>query len=279
MAVTRNGDKSARLRYPQMRHYLGKLGFRWGRIHRHIRSRRADADIVAWLRAYCLRRVDRMQKKDAGVVDVFIDECWIWRNGGGNYSWYLDDPTWGKVNAPAHKWGIVTCIIRWYNDAGTAEYELYEELLDVWKIDKRSDNLDGAKFEEWFGRVCKVMAENFSGRTVVFHMDNASFHRRKDKQFPNFEDPNMTAMEMANWLVQHTQPGHGLGDWDAFIDDAGALPDIEVLRTLCQEHQAADPVIIKSMAGVYGYKVDFTAPYWPHCQPVEKLWSNLKWDW
>lgn len=57
------------------------------------------------------------------------------------------------------------------------------------------------------------------------------------------------------------------------------MPEIEVLRTLCQSHGAADPVNIKAYAARYCYEVDFTPPYWPQCQPVEKLWANLKWDW
>ena len=69
---------------------------------------------------------------------------------------------------------------------------------------------------------------------------------------------------------------------DAFIDpDSGNLPDIETLRTLCQNHGAADfkAPNIRAYAARYGYEVDFTPPYWPQQQPVEKIWSNLKWDW
>jgi hypothetical protein len=83
--------------YYQMRYHLRRLGFRFGRITRTIRSGRTKPYVVSWLRSYCTRRVARFNSRSPAVVDVFLDECWLWADAGGMYTWHAGDNHWPKV--------------------------------------------------------------------------------------------------------------------------------------------------------------------------------------
>jgi len=188
----------------------------FGRIHRTLKSRRAEEDKIRWLKAYCGRRAKRLDDPNhvkCKEIDVFIDECWIWRNGGSSYSWFADDSAWGVVKAPAHKWGIVTTIIRSFDEHGVEHVDFYKDLHKIWQIRKKtkssgvSDNLDGPRFEKWFKNVCDFISENHSGKKATFHLDNASFHKRISHKVPDFE--TATDLEMALWLVENSHPEHG----------------------------------------------------------------------
>jgi hypothetical protein len=54
---------------------------------------------------------------------------------------------------------------------------------------------------------------------------------------------------------------------------------VEDLRDHCEQHVCNSQWVVAQIAGRYGFRVEFTPPYWPQLQPVELFWSNLKFDW
>lgn len=90
-------DASRNYTYYQMYYHLTRLGFKWSRIRRTIKSGRSKPYVLQWLKDYCTRRVARMNTKSPGVVDVFLDECWLYKDTGGLYSWHTGDRHWHKA--------------------------------------------------------------------------------------------------------------------------------------------------------------------------------------
>lgn len=133
-------------------------------------------------------------------------------NGGNNYSWFADDSSWSVVKAPHKKWGICTAMIRSFDEYGVEQVDFYKDIHKIWHIRKKtksgpSDNLDGPRFEHWFNSLCDFIAMHYSGKQATFHLDNASFHRRKTHKVIDFE--TAADIEMVHWLVQNANPDHG----------------------------------------------------------------------
>jgi hypothetical protein len=278
--------------YNMMRYYLKKLGFRYGHITRSIKSGRTKPSVVEWLKRYCARRHQLNVEGQAGnhpdKIDAFLDESALWRDDGGNLSWYHDDNVWAKVNVPKEKWMVVQVIFAWWED-GTRKAEVYDECLFVWQVwdGKKCShrvNMTGAKFEDWVEDVCKFTKAKFRGKDLCWHMDNASYHKKKgagQHTLPDFDNED-DVTKLVSWLVQHTLPTDPYGDFDSFFEDHlgnAVEPDLELVRDMCKSHSAAHKERVKQILGTYGYKCAYTAPYWPQSMPVELSWSNMKWCW
>jgi len=277
--------------YDQMIYYLKKLGFRWGRISRSIKSGRSKPYVLDWLKSYCTRRHALNQQGAAGDhtdVDAFLDESALWRDEGGNWSWYHNDRVWSKVNTPKEKWMIVQVIFAWW-EAGERRAAVFDDCLLIWQVwdgKKRSKRVQmtGKIFEKWVETVCEFAKKKFKRKLLRWHMDNASYHKAAAKdqhKLPNFDEMNQ-ASDLANWLVQNTLPTDPFGDFDSFFEDHNGdpiIPDVDLLRQLCKAHAAAHPKRVSQILGTYKYVLELTAPYWPQAQPTELSWSNMKWCW
>jgi len=84
--------------YDQLLYHLRSMGFQYGRIYRSIKTGRSKDYVLEHLWEYSGRRVERHTAKDPGHVDIFLDECWLWQDAGGNYTWRRKgDATWSRV--------------------------------------------------------------------------------------------------------------------------------------------------------------------------------------
>lgn len=87
--LMRSNDDADDFTYDHLRYHLKKLGFKWGRIQRTIKSGRTKPYVVIWLKAYCERRHEANQQGAAGdrgsEIDAFMDESALWRDEGGNW--------------------------------------------------------------------------------------------------------------------------------------------------------------------------------------------------
>jgi len=304
------GDED-QLTYDGLRYYMLRMGFTFGRISKTIKSGRTKAYVLSWLVRYCTARCSELRAGAKGErlasVDCFLDECGLYQNESGNWSWFLDDRTWSRGKGPSNKWGIVQCMFAWWGreqnsvaakktrkskrlkEAAAAAGNLgkvvrrfgtFDETMFAWQAKKdgskkKENAMNGAKFQVYFRDLCEFCKDAFKGKVITFHMDNAPYHKNVQK-LPDFD--KLSAVELVNWIVQHTDPTLGLGDFDAFVDEDGELPARGELVTLAEEHTAADPCKIASIAGEFGYNVEWTAPMWPQCMPQELYWGNMKGD-
>jgi hypothetical protein len=109
----------------------------------------------------------------------------------------------------------------------------------------------------------------------------------KDKERWNFQQGEEESddeywWKLAGWLYDHSFDGHPFRELNnlttGFDTDTGRMP-VDELRENCEQHVCNSQWRVSQIAGMYGFRVDFTPPYWPQLQPVELLWANLKFDW
>ena len=80
-----------------------------------------------------------------------------------------------------------------------------------------------------------------------------------------------------SWLVQNTLPTDPFGDYDAFFEDHAGnpiQPDLQLVRDLCKAHSSAHPLRVAQILGTYGFKWDYTAPYWPQVEQNKQNEEN-----
>ena len=291
--------------HPQLRHFLLRLGFSYGRVQRYLKNGRTKPYVIAWVKQYAQRRVDALAAAAAGeasafeYVDAFTDETHLFQDETGNYSWYLDEKSWGSGRLSRNKWGMVHVLFAWWEEnpedpggAHVRRFGVYEHTVSTWQCKGSADEddpplfadfsgeMNGERYEAWFEECCRwAREEKFPSRKLRWHIDNASIHKRGNGARLDLDDPGLEPIAVVNWLVQNSDPESGLGDFDSYIDDEGNFPSIETLRELVNSHAAAEPYKLNAIAAAHGHeKVEFTPPYWPQFQPCELMWNNMKGD-
>ena len=291
-------EDSTEWTYAQARYLLIKLGFNFGRIHPTLKTGRHTK--VAWLKAYCQRRVDALAEQSLFVVDAFLDEAWLYQGESGKYSWFLDNRTWAKGTHVANKWGCLVVIYAWWDyDADGNKVRracIAEENISAWlcralkKDEKEPDfadrcgNLTGADFEAFVRSVCEDAKVRFPTRRIRFHYDNASFHKRKNYDVVNLQAASKE--QLVSWLVLNKDAASGIGEYDSFCDANGKITTtVAELKALVQGQRRfcrfKVGVIVREVGLEIGgvlSEIDHTAPMWPQCQPCELLFNNWKWD-
>ena len=118
--------------YHNFRRTLLRMGFKFGRIKRKIKARRDN--FVDWLLKYAAGRVRAATQPDDTTVHLHLDEFSVWRDEGGNFSWYCpeDGNIWPlNVGNLAHtRWTIAHTLC-----AGAFICSSYTYAPKWWKFD------------------------------------------------------------------------------------------------------------------------------------------------
>ena len=137
--------------------------------------------------------------------------------------------------------------------------------------------MNGERFETWFREKCNEAKLRWPAKTVRWHMDNASFHKRHNTGVPDLA--TATQPELVSWIVNNSADSDAIFSFDDFVDDAtGDLTPLADLQTMVREHAAADPIKLRAIAKLAGGDIDWTAPYHPQTQPWELAFNNMKYD-
>ena len=162
----------------------------------------------------------------------------------------------------------------------------FKECLNIWNI-KADGQMIGKRFEEYFDELCDFVEDGHFGRAVsvnkkrprtfsnvVFHLDNASYHKRKIAK-SDF-DPNKTVSKAAcvQFLVQNSPEIES--EEDLTDPETGDFFPLETLKTAAKS--VWSPVRMEQIAKRHGFSIDWSAPYWSEAMPVELYWANLKHD-
>ena len=82
------------------------------------------------------------------------------------------------------------------------------------------------------------------------------------------------------WILQHAPAEYGYDDLSTLQDENGNMrPKANlqwIVNNLCHNQPHKIVELVESYD--HRYRVEFTPPYWPHVQPVELMWNNLKDD-
>jgi transposase len=288
-------------RIAHLLYLLRKCGFKYGRICRRLSSGRCKPYVLSWLKSYCGRRVAFDTVPDPDTVHFFCDEAFIWRNDTGNYSWHIPgERNWHKPGGTDRRWGVVQGLFCLWEEVGgpggppprkkkkgktapakqTFEKKCvhFGETMDAWECiaGNKSTNMNGVRFLAWVRKVLEFAKEKWPDRTVVMHMDNASYHKQKPAKTLDFS--KATSEEIAVWLIQHADPSFGFECLEDFEDDDGKFHSRSYLQGLAKSCASACPRKVEELAKEFGGRVEFTPPYWPQVQPQELYWSNMKID-
>ena len=284
--------------YAQARYCLMRLGFDFGRISRTLYSGREEK--VAWLKGYCARRVASIEEKSLSVVEIYIDEVWMYQSASSQWSWFLDNRTWAKGRGITNKWGCIVALYSWWELDASGEY-VQKAMLDQLNVStwmcrdlKEGEdvplyadfchNICGEDFEAFLQTVCENAAAKFPTRRSRFHYDNAGFHKRKNTEVPDLS--TATKHDLVSWLVLNADIESGIGGYDSFLNANGNIDmSLSALKALVKGQRRYDPLIARAIVREHGNKigdevseVDHQAPLWPQTQPCELLFNNMKWD-
>ena len=215
--------------YDSLRYYLLKMGFKHGRISRHLTSSRNKDYIIAWLVSYCERRMKFATdptEEMLNEVHFLLDESFLYRNDAGNFSWFFpgDQHVWGKPNGSKQRWGIIHGIFDWYEEVDENEQEQEQEparkrrkknsppdpkpptgYVRKMETDMKTfkcwscageGNMDTEKFMGWLEGVIKHFQKEWDDSYIlVLHMDNASYHKTKNPKYLDIDAANVTSLD------------------------------------------------------------------------------------
>ena len=260
--------------YSAVRYYMLRLGFSYGKICHTIKSGRSKEYVLQWLAAYAQRRVTFADTPDATVVHAYLDETFLHRDETGKRSWYLDDRQWTTGKIPHTRWAIVQVLFSWWEQLTPAaangpyargrgrghgavqpqyvrRYGHFTATLGTWNCQTKG-NMHSGKFLSWLRKVCNFVRDppRLTGRRCVFHMDNASYHKKK---IPGqFNITTATAGQLTQHLLNHAPAQFGL--------DLAALNDMTraQLQSTAREVLPATPTMVKVLLDQYGCECEWS---------------------
>lgn len=271
------------LSYSAMKYYLHRMGFAYGRIKKIIKAGRTKAYVLAWLMVYVAKRIQFEAQHDVSAVHGFLDETFLYRDDTGNFSWFpKDEPganLWVQGVIPHTRWAIVQLVFCWWerlpDGTHVRRYGHFMETLHVWQC-STGGNMNSDKFLAWLRMVCVFVRQRWPGRTAVFHMDNASYHKKKDPTELNLSRAPLA--QLVVWMMQHCPANLGFDEFDFYLDGDGHFLPADQLRQLAKAYGAVPPRLVVNLLAEFHFQVEFTPPYWPELQPMELWNNNLKLD-
>ena len=150
----------------------------------------------------------------------------------------------------------------------------FPQLLGSWH--ERDGAMNSERFLEWLRRVLDFTAQHpdFAGRQIIIHLDNASFHKKRQQ---NFNCVTASAMDIIFQIVNHA-PAEFDFEVDDFMTDDGEPVAKARLIEIYKSVMPPEPLEIEVLAGQYHAIILWTPPYWPEQQPAELFNNNAKGD-
>ena len=121
------------------------------------------------------------------------------------------------------------------------------------------------------------------GRTVVVHLDNASYHKGKQKREINCNKATtrpeclgaclagmrcfgclcVARGKIGEWLVANADTSCGFTGLEDFEDEDGNMANRNAMRSLAKQCTPPNPSKVESLVKRFGGIIEFTPPYWP----------------
>jgi hypothetical protein len=104
------------------------------------------------------------------------------------------------------------------------------------------ESMDASTFEKYFDRLCQNLLQQYPDYKLIFHMDNALYHKRAE-----YEDDRKISTMRKNDLLRHLRK---IGA----SEDLFSNKKVPALRALCREKYPA-PTVASTPAKKYEYEV------------------------
>ena len=236
--------------------------------------------IANWRRAYCARRIAKMDDKDpAGPacqkIRAWLDASFLNKYACGGSSWVVLDHDLGSTvedlakGGTGERWGILLAMVDWYDDTKTHRAKIAPESL----LARRGLSINNEVFLPWFAKLFGPLHLLLPGGAGSVHLDNARVHLHSNDFNP--KGKGVKKKDLVEHAAHFFDPVEGAVGIEQYKAELG-LKTVKQLRELVTLYDGARVPEIFKIASEEGYYVERTPPYHPEFQPMELVWSQLK---
>jgi hypothetical protein len=288
-----------------LRRILNRIGYCYGRsknignMNREDRRKRT----IVFMKQYA----KAIAEETAGsAIIVYQDESYVNQFHSTNYTWYAPaspssnevarSPSKGKRLIIVHaitRWGLLTA---WEGDSpAIATHDVQQQALNAELVFEGHyadgdyhKNMDGDVFNNWLrNRFIPTFKRLFPNKKCYLILDNAKYHHARGADFidPNTMNKSELVTALLSFDIEEIEVSRGgqrvRMKKAAFYQRGGrSAPKNDELKAALQEYLDAHPQHQRSRAqkafDAEGWQLIFTPPYNSECQPIEKIWANVK---
>ena len=103
------------------------------------------------------------------------------------------------------------------------------------------------------------------------------YHKNR-QEFADINVNTANAEQLINYIVNFAPDYLGLDDPDLFVTENGDRMSAADLRQIIEMSVPPPPTRVQLIARLRNCRIEWTAPYFPEAQPMEKWNNNLKWS-
>jgi hypothetical protein len=222
--------------------------------------------IKRW-RSWYLHERTRIRTQEPNTIEIWLDESYCNQNHVARYSWYGKGDTVKRKKGKGRRWVIV------YAGGPECGWVGNPEVFEGCSTGDYHENMDSERFLKYFEKLCIWMRNKYGERKVVFHMDNAPYHKKIDGLKKPLSKLNKS--ELVAWLQYQKA-----GDTDIYDNCDGdgqnkKLKKRDDLYNIARE-RFRGTTITEITAKKYKYSVLWIPPYHPMFNPIEEAWGVTK---
>lgn len=216
-------------------------------------------DIAEWRSRYLQERMRIRQLAEKGeVYEVWLDESYCNQHHVASKSWFREGDTVKRGNK-GRRWVIVHAGGR---DGWCGVPKVFEASS---KSNDYHDNMDSRIFEEYFRGLCEALLEEGNKyRKIIFHMDNARYHKRIDG-LPRCLS-SLRKDELKEWLLSKGAKPEQLNN----------LKRKQLYELARDKPEYKGTPVVEKIAAEYGFEINWLPPYHPTLNPIEEAWGITK---
>jgi Chromo (CHRromatin Organisation MOdifier) domain len=259
---------------------LLEIGFSYDDANKATRTFIETPAIKRWRLQYLQDR-NRIRTQEPGTIEIWMDESYCNQNHVARKSWYRKGDTVKRRQGKGKRWIIV-------HAGGSCGWVGDPMVFDPAASGGSSNNNNGGNdnddyhsnmnseiFQKYFEKLCRWMKDRYGKqRKVVFHMDNASYHKKIDGLEKPLSKLNKT--ELVNWLKsQNVSDAEVYNNNDNSGNGPRKLKKKKELYDIARVRSKGKTITEITAAG-YGYEVLWIPPYHPMLNPIEEAWGVTK---
>jgi transposase len=224
-------------------------------------------------RKYLIERM-KIRNGNENIIEVWLDESYCHQHHVARQSWYRKgDVVKRKGGGGGRRWIFIYAgggdklhnDWRWFG-----EPEIFQGKNG--DNDDYHKNMNSDVFGKYFEGLCTWMQEVYPGRKVVFHMDNAGYHKKIVGGGQRMSGAKKN--DIIKWLKSKNVPD----DVMRRSKDDDRLKTRAELYQLTKQDKYKGKSETETTAEQYGYRVLWIPPYHPMLNPIEEAWGVAKGD-
>jgi hypothetical protein len=259
-----------------LRRALESMGFKYKSADKTQNFVESDY-IKGCRRRYLIERM-KIRNGDEDIIELWLDESYCHQHHVARQSWYREGDVVKRKGGGSGGRGRGRRWILVYAGGGDMLHDDWgwfgEPEIFQGKNGDNDDyhkNMNSDVFGKYFEGLCAWMQKEYPGREVVFHMDNAGYHKKIVGGGGRLSGAKKH--EIITWLRSKNVPENLLYKSK---DDKRYKTKAELYQLTKQEKYKGKSET-ETTAAKYGYRVLWIPPYHPMLNPIEEAWGIAKW--